>query len=65
MKKIFDYTCVIVFAVMCALGSFAICNIIAMDIQDAYGKCASVFAFFGLLIVFWGTFMRWLILLQK
>ncbi len=65
MKKIFDYAGVIVNAVLLLLGSIAICNIFAMDAQEAYGKCAGIVTFFGSFVVFWAVFMRWLVLLGK
>ena len=65
MKKIFDYTCVIVTALAVTIGFFAVCNFIASDVKEAYGSAAGVVTFFGSFVIVCVAFVRWLILLQK
>lgn len=65
MKKIFDYTCVIVTALSVTIGLVAVCNFIATDVKEAYGSVAGVVTFFGSFAIVCVAFVRWLVLLQK
>jgi len=65
MKKIFDIICVFVSTITISLGFIAVCNFIAMDVQNAFGHAWGIVTFFVSFAVTIGAFVRWLILLQK
>lgn len=65
MKKIFDYTCVLITVFFVSCGFIAMSNFIAMDVQDAFGYAWGIVAFFVTFFCAIGAFIRWLILLQK